>query len=44
MNGDMLFKGSIVLNFMFSHILCISRRIKTHLLREEAKSLMVPVT
>lgn len=40
----MWFKGSIVLNYVFSHILCVSRRIKTHLLREEEKSLMVPVT
>lgn len=44
MNRHMLFKGSIGLNYAFSHILCVSRRIKNRLVREEEKSLMVPVT
>lgn len=43
MNRDMLFKGSIVLSYVFSHILCILM-IKNGSVREEEKSLMVPVT
>lgn len=44
MNRDTLFIGSMVLNYLFSHILGVSRRIKLRLLREEEESLMVPVT